>query len=189
MMKMTIRRKVLIILTLVAVVSAGTTSYIGYRTARAALEEQSFARLTAVREMKANQVEDYFRQISAQVITFSDSRMVVEAMREFRSAFEALEEELAIGETESERRDLALRLFYEESFLPRLRLQISLTSGRTIRAAERLNTSTLSPTPSIRGRSTSWTKHRTAHRTAGLTACTTRSSATSWSGLATTTSS
>jgi methyl-accepting chemotaxis protein len=120
MMKMTIRRKVLIILTLVAVVSAGTTSYIGYRTARAALEEQSFARLTAVREMKANQVEDYFRQISAQVITFSDSRMVVEAMREFRSAFEALEEELAIGETESERRDLALRLFYEESFLPRL---------------------------------------------------------------------
>jgi hypothetical protein len=44
MMKMTIRRKVLIILTLVAVVSAGTTSYIGYRTARGALEEQSFAR-------------------------------------------------------------------------------------------------------------------------------------------------
>ena len=74
-LKLTISRKLLIILTLVAVVSAGTTSFIGYRTARPALEQQSFARLTAVREMKANQVEDYFGQISNQVITFSESRI------------------------------------------------------------------------------------------------------------------
>ena len=66
--KLTISRKLLIILTLVAVISAGTTSFIGHRTARSALEDQSFARLTAVREMKANQVEDYFAQISNQVM-------------------------------------------------------------------------------------------------------------------------
>jgi hypothetical protein len=170
MMKMTIRRKVLIILTLVAVVSAGTTSYIGYRTARAALEEQSFARLTAVREMKANQVEG----------SVQHSKRLRRSWRSVRPRVSG-----GISPSGSSTRSPSCHA----SNRTWARLQISLTSGRTIRAAERLNTSTLSPTPSIRGRSTSWTKHRTAHRTAGLTACTTRSSATSWSGLATTTSS
>jgi anti-anti-sigma regulatory factor/HAMP domain-containing protein len=119
-LKLTISRKLLIILTLVAVVSAGTTSLIGYRTARPALEQQSFDRLTAVREMKANQVEDYFGQISNQVITFSESRMVIGAIREFRDAFASIAGELNLGEEENVRRDLGLRLFYEESFLPRL---------------------------------------------------------------------
>lgn len=119
-MNLTIRRKLLIILTLAAVVSAGSTSYIGYRTARTALEEQAFARLKAVRELKARQVEDYFRQISAQVVTFSRSRMVAEAARQFRSTFGEMEAELAIGDADREDRDVELRLFYQESFLPRL---------------------------------------------------------------------
>ncbi len=55
---LTIRTNLLAILSATAVLSAGISSYIGYQTAQQALEEQSFNKLTAVREMKANRIED-----------------------------------------------------------------------------------------------------------------------------------
>lgn len=117
---MTIRAKILIILSTVAIVSAGISSLLGYRTARKALERQSFDKLTAVREMKANQVEDYFQQIVDQIVTFSRSRMTVDAMRAFGNAFSELENEVGWGEQEIEDADLELRLYYQKEFLPRL---------------------------------------------------------------------
>ena len=51
--RMTIRAKILTILAAVAIGSAGVMALVGYRTARRALEDQAFLRLTAVREMKA----------------------------------------------------------------------------------------------------------------------------------------
>jgi PAS domain S-box-containing protein len=83
----------------------------------AALEEQEFRELTAVREMKGQQIEDYFRLIRNQVLTFSQDSMVVDAMREFRLAYHALGDRLALFRDE-ERSEL--RTYYSEEFLPRL---------------------------------------------------------------------
>lgn len=52
--------KILIILTSVAIVAVGINGYIEYRAAKTSLEEESFNKLTAIREMKANQIENYF---------------------------------------------------------------------------------------------------------------------------------
>lgn len=117
---MTIRAKILIILSTVAIVSAGISSLLGYRTARKALERQSFDKLTAVREMKASQVEDYFQQIVDQIVTFSRDRMTVDAMRAFSAEFSNLESQVGWDEQATEEAELELRLYYQEEFLPRL---------------------------------------------------------------------
>ena len=67
----------------VIVVSLMVSNY----STRTALEQEAFNRLTAVRELKSQQIEDYFQSIRYQVVTFSESQMVVDAMRSFADAF------------------------------------------------------------------------------------------------------
>ena len=58
----------------VIVVSLVASNY----STRAALEREAFDRLTAVRELKSQQIEDYFQSIHHQVVTFSENKMIVE---------------------------------------------------------------------------------------------------------------
>jgi anti-anti-sigma regulatory factor/HAMP domain-containing protein len=105
---------------LVAIASSGISAVIGYRSAREALEQQSFDKLTAVREMKASQIEDYFQQIMDQVVTLSESQMMIQAALAFRSALNELPTSLALTAEVREANDLQLRLHYQERFLSRL---------------------------------------------------------------------
>jgi PAS domain S-box-containing protein len=109
-----IRTKLLIVLVLVAGASAGIYAAIEYRAAKQALLEESFNKLTAVREMKAQQIEDYFASIANQIVTFSESRMIVDAIREFRSAVSLLD--FRSGDRVSP----ILQDYYDREFLPRL---------------------------------------------------------------------
>jgi hypothetical protein len=96
------------------------TSLISYLTARQAVEHQAFEKLIAVREMKGNQIEDYVGQITDQILTLSESRMVVDAMNDLRSGFDEIDDELALDPGELEQRDRRLRLYYQDQFLSRL---------------------------------------------------------------------
>jgi methyl-accepting chemotaxis protein len=122
---LTIRTKLLAILAATAVLSAGVSSYIGYQTAQQALEEQSFNKLTAVREMKANQIEGYFRQINDQILTLSEDRMIIDAMKDFRAAFASIDRELAIPREALASNDQQLRLYYQNEYLARLNPNLS----------------------------------------------------------------
>lgn len=113
-----------ILVSSVAIVAAGMASCMFYADGKSALEKQAFAKLTAVREMKASHVEDYFQQIRRQVLTFSEDRMVIDATRNFRKAFESLDLELDLEEVLSEG-DLQLKLYYQNEFLPRLNRNLS----------------------------------------------------------------
>jgi serine phosphatase RsbU (regulator of sigma subunit) len=112
--------KILITFLAIAVVMVGSTGYFAYSTGKTALEKSSFNKLTAVREMKAGQIEDYFRQITDQVISFSRDRMVIEAMRSFQTGFETIDNELGLTSAEMVSRDGGLRVYYENEFLERL---------------------------------------------------------------------
>ena len=72
--------KILVMLLSVSIVAVGVNGYFAFTTAKHSLEEESFNKLTAVREMKADQIEDYFKQISNEVLTFSEDRMIVDAI-------------------------------------------------------------------------------------------------------------
>jgi anti-anti-sigma regulatory factor/HAMP domain-containing protein len=118
--RMTIRAKILTILATVAIVSTGVTAFVGYRTARRALEQEAFLRLTAVREMKAQQVENYFQQITDQIVTYSEDRMITQAAVAFRQAAARVRSDLGIGTTRQATIDAELRLQYQQEFFPRL---------------------------------------------------------------------
>jgi anti-anti-sigma regulatory factor/HAMP domain-containing protein len=113
-----IRVRVLAVLATVAVVSIGTMAAVSYRLGMTTLEQQAFDRLTSMRELLARQVEGYFGTIRDQVITHSESRMVVDAVLEFTTAASSLEAEL--GASDASERDRSLRLYYQDEFLPRL---------------------------------------------------------------------
>jgi len=113
-----IRARVLILLASVALVTIGVLSVVSYRLGSAALERQAFDRLTAVRELKGQAVERYFRTLRAQVLTHSENSMIVGAVREFTAAVASLETE--IGSEGAGARDRSLQLYYEGEFLPRL---------------------------------------------------------------------
>ncbi|NIS17392.1 MAG: hypothetical protein GWN00_06590, partial [Aliifodinibius sp.] len=80
---MKIGTKILIAFTTVAIVAVALVGFFAFTTGSSALEEESFNKLTAVREMKASQIEDYFQLVENQVVTLSEDRMIIEAMREF----------------------------------------------------------------------------------------------------------
>ena len=120
MRKLTIRTRILIVLVLVAIVSAGASAFSALYLGRQALERTAFNKLTAVRELKADQVEDYFRQVRNQVVLFSDAPMIAEAMRGFREAYRSIEEDVQLDAKQLHDMDQSLRRYYQQEFLPRL---------------------------------------------------------------------
>ena len=66
-----LRTRILVLITVAALIAAGATALVVYVGGRNAIEAEAFATLTAVRENKADQVEEFFRQTCDQVVTFS----------------------------------------------------------------------------------------------------------------------
>ena len=117
---MSIKIKLLLILSSVGVLAAGISGLIGYRSAKVSLEEESFDKLTAVREMKADQVEDYIRIIRDQVMTLSEDRMIIDAVKSFTSAFQKIDDDLGLSQVEMADVDTRLRAYYADEFSPLL---------------------------------------------------------------------
>ena len=69
-------------------------------TGKAAIEEQAKSRLVAVREMKKNQIEEYFGSIKKQVLTFANDRMIITAMDLFAGEFYSFKDEAFQGQSE-----------------------------------------------------------------------------------------
>jgi methyl-accepting chemotaxis protein len=97
-------------LTVAAVIAVGWQAYYISRTA---LEVESFNQLVAVRELKADQIDTFFRTIRDQVTVLSGSRVVTDAMAFLGEAFVT---ERVAGSNDG----LAeLRRFYDQEFLRR----------------------------------------------------------------------
>ena len=112
--------KLLVAIILISTISIATIATIGYFSSSAALQENSFNQLTSVREIKAQQVESHFDHIKGQIITFSEDRMIVEAMREFKKAFFDNDHISSAPTTTQHLWQLQVQNYYEGEFLPRL---------------------------------------------------------------------
>ncbi|MFA6233515.1 MAG: HAMP domain-containing protein [Bacteroidota bacterium] len=66
------------------------TGWQAYESARAALEEVTFQRLTAVRESRRLQIEHYFERIRSDVISYSHDQLIIRAARSLTDAFAPL---------------------------------------------------------------------------------------------------
>jgi class 3 adenylate cyclase len=83
--------KLFAILLLLGAVAVLVTGVLGYMRARDALQESIYNQLTATRKSKARQVETYFRTIRSELSQLASSKMVIDAAREFRAGFDALD--------------------------------------------------------------------------------------------------
>lgn len=101
-------------------------SFLAYFKGKNSLEEESFNRLTAVREMKATQIEDYFGDIRNQIITFSEDHTIIEAMHEFKIGFDTIVDELEYSEEQQRWAEDRLKKYYNEEFLPRLNENVQI---------------------------------------------------------------
>jgi anti-anti-sigma regulatory factor len=118
-----LRFRILVLLAGVALIAAGATAAVTYFGGRNALEAAAFDLLAAVRENKANQVEDFYRQTCDQVVTSSDDLMVVNAMDDLATGYRAIETPSDAEVRTAQNRELAD--YYNSEFLPRL----SATTG------------------------------------------------------------
>jgi anti-anti-sigma regulatory factor/HAMP domain-containing protein len=115
-----IRFKVLLVIASVAILSIAVVYYFAESTGKRVILEDSFNMLQAIRETKANQIETYFQNIENQLITFSEDKMVIEAMHQFRQSSERIPQDIAVRPQFMEQIDRSLKTYYQKEFSPRL---------------------------------------------------------------------
>ncbi|MFK8113427.1 MAG: methyl-accepting chemotaxis protein, partial [Rubripirellula sp.] len=86
-----------------------------YHYASQTTHEQATNKLSTLRKLKANQLEQYFQTIHNQVHTFSSDLMVIEATKAFSEDFAKARAE-GQGDLESEQIQERLKTFYESEF-------------------------------------------------------------------------
>ena len=97
------------------------------------LQNQALLKLTAVRENKKAGIERYFNTIRDQVVTYSENRMIVEAMKEFKLSFRTFlaERELSGSDLKTMRGQLST--YYAQDFAGEYRNQ---NNGKTVNTTD-----------------------------------------------------
>jgi len=112
--------KILIAFLAIAIAAVGIIGIISFRLASVTLEEESFNKLTAVREMKAGQITDYYQLIIDQIITLSRDPTIIDAMRALDGSVHSVGDELDLTDADRESVDDGLRSYYQKDYLERL---------------------------------------------------------------------
>ncbi|MCI4625959.1 MAG: methyl-accepting chemotaxis protein [Candidatus Magnetoovum sp. WYHC-5] len=93
-LKMRLGKKLTVLFLLIGLMPFFLIGIISYNTAKRSIKHSIVERLLFVREMKKDQIEDYFKYITEQVKLYAKDRMISDAMEEFTAAFFLVEEEL-----------------------------------------------------------------------------------------------
>ncbi|WP_287265447.1 adenylate/guanylate cyclase domain-containing protein [Moorena sp. SIO3A2] len=114
-----IRSKLIFMLLALSTCSLFVTAYIGYRSGKSHLSKTVSNQLTSLRASKADQIESYFEDIRHQTQTLSENLMVVEAMQEFKTAYNQLQQSRTPTDTPTDLED-TLKEYYRKEFLTKL---------------------------------------------------------------------
>ena len=114
--KMTLKTKLIISMLAVGIIPLLVAGLLLLNTSSNALQQQAFNQMESLRTVKKTQVEDYFGQIRDQVVTFSESQTIVEAMKEFKRDFHMLADELSISPRQLQNYRGELTNFYTNTF-------------------------------------------------------------------------
>ena len=98
-----------------------------------ALEDQSREHLTSIRDTTASTIESYFGAIKRQILTSSNNRMMIDAMREFDDGFASYSDQV-VADTDTANESLSG--YYRDEFGDKYR---SLNNGRTADLNRMLN--------------------------------------------------
>lgn len=108
--------KLFAILLLLGVVAILVTGILGYVRGRDALETAIYNQLTAQRQSKTRQVENYFRATADDLRLLAQTKMIADALRDFRRGFDAIEAKDVPPEMQS-----TIVRWYDEHYMPTIR--------------------------------------------------------------------
>ena len=111
---MSIRSKLLVLMLLVGLLSAAVVGSLSYKNARMSLTQTIYDQLTATRETKKRQTENYFKDQLTAFEVLSNQGQVAEALEQFNRTFHT---DVPVLSSES---DAKLKEFYKTDFLPKL---------------------------------------------------------------------
>jgi len=117
---MKIGLKLTLLFVAIGLLSISIIGHISYTEGKESLTQESFNRLTAVREMKAGQIEDYFEQIENQIVTYSKNKTVIQATQQFKQGFKTLPKQYAKYKGNIKKEESKIKKYYEDTFLKRL---------------------------------------------------------------------
>lgn len=120
---MKIRSKLLIILMAFGLIPVLIVSVLMYTRFDSELSTTIFDQLTAIRETKGSQIEDYMGFINDQVITLSKNIMISDALTDFKSSIKELDASITPSRLNQAREGVSA--YYEREFLPRLNENLS----------------------------------------------------------------
>jgi len=115
-----IQRKILLSVSFIAILALSVVFIATESISRHSIRSESFNKLTAIREMKAGQIENYFSNINNQIQTLSEDLMVISATKAFKTAYHNITEEIQPDKNQLQAWDQQLTSYYDEEFLPRL---------------------------------------------------------------------
>src|SRR5262245_22001495 len=89
--RLSIQSKLILLLLIVSLGSMIPIAVLGFRSGRGALERAVSNHLSSLRQAKVDLIRARLQHIRKQVITLSEDRMVIDAMKEFSSGFDKLQ--------------------------------------------------------------------------------------------------
>ena len=92
-MKLNLKLKLIVIFLLIGFVPLSIIGIMSYKNARNALISQSKEQLTGIRDSKKIQIENFFRKIEGDIKTLSESKMTIQATKDFVKNFHRLGED------------------------------------------------------------------------------------------------
>jgi len=98
------------------VIASGLISQQVLKESYRILQKQGESRLLLTREVKKSQIEAYFHTVRDQALTFSNDRMVIEAMHALKPAFQAFRTEVVPDSRNPENWKSQLARYYTEDF-------------------------------------------------------------------------
>jgi len=115
--------RLLIVFLAIGTIPSAVIGISSLHQASKALEKQAFAQLESLRDVKKGQIERYLQTVKDQMITFSENRMVITAMRQFDDAFDNFREENEISEDRLKKMGAELYTYYSDDFAGEYRNQ------------------------------------------------------------------
>src|SRR3954452_24017507 len=110
---MRIRYRLVLIMACLSILGVCVSSWLAHIHSEANLKDAAIRQLSGLRRTRAYQIESYFRTVRNHVLSLSNDRMFVEAMREFDGTYGKLD--TLPNEPNVHR---AVNSWYEQAYLP-----------------------------------------------------------------------
>ena len=118
--RLSIQSKMILLLLLVALSALAVMAWIGYVTGKSSLEKSVQNQLKGIQVAKTTALKTRLESLRDQVVSMSDSRIVLEGMKSFAKAYDDLEQAPLRSEESQQVQD-----FYTKTFIPKLKEHIT----------------------------------------------------------------